>query len=196
MRRSASRCNRRPWPGNPRRSSGRAGLRPSRRRTKTGADGALARARQRDADVGVFGFAGAVDDAAHHRDVEGFRRPDTCSRHFGMLTSRMWSWMVLGELLEHGRRGSAAAARAGGDDRHKLRGSPSPASSSWATTEPRGCGRLRAPVSARLGWCRRCPACKRMPMEADGGNDALGSPCPLPSGPDAARSRSAAPDRQ
>ena len=30
----------------------------------------FAGAGQRDADVGVLGFAGTVDDAAHHRDVE------------------------------------------------------------------------------------------------------------------------------
>src|SRR6476620_2970551 len=30
----------------------------------------LAGAGQRDADIGVLVFAGAVDDAAHHRDVE------------------------------------------------------------------------------------------------------------------------------
>src|SRR6266850_7522694 len=32
----------------------------------------FAGAGQRDADIGVLGFAGAVDDAAHHSDVEAF----------------------------------------------------------------------------------------------------------------------------
>ena len=37
---------------------------------ETGAAGVSPVPGQRDADVGVLGFAGAVDDAAHHRDVQ------------------------------------------------------------------------------------------------------------------------------
>ena len=42
---------------------------------KIGAAGGLAGAGQRDADVGMLRFAGSVDDAAHHRDLQVLDRP-------------------------------------------------------------------------------------------------------------------------
>ena len=78
--------------------------------------GRFARPGQRNADVGVFGFAGSVDDAAHHRDVQrldaGIARAPV--RHFvaniGLDLAR--------EFLKH-RRGGAPAAGACGDQRHE-----------------------------------------------------------------------------
>jgi cysteine synthase len=76
----------------------------------------LAGAGQRDADVGVLGFAGAVHDAAHDGDIEGL------DAGIGLLPFRHGgrdpALDVARELLEH-RRGGAAAARAGGDERHE-----------------------------------------------------------------------------
>src|ERR1700722_13156214 len=76
----------------------------------------FAGAGQRNADVGVLGFARAVDDAAHHRDVEAFdawiaRLP---FRH-GVANEALDAG---GKLLERGR-GGAAAAGAGGNERHE-----------------------------------------------------------------------------
>src|ERR1700737_4797368 len=76
----------------------------------------FAGAGQRDADIGVLGFAGAVDDAAHDRDVERLdagilRLP---GRH-----------LVADEILDRARqfleggRGGAAAAGACRDPRHE-----------------------------------------------------------------------------
>src|SRR3984893_2437161 len=76
----------------------------------------FAGAGQRDADIGVLGFAGAVDDAAHDRDVERLdagilRLP---GRH-----------LVADEILDRARqfleggRGGAAAAGACRDQRHE-----------------------------------------------------------------------------
>src|SRR6185312_8275036 len=76
----------------------------------------LAGAGERDADVGVLGFAGAVDDAAHYRDVEPLdaRIARLPFRH-GVADEVLDAG---GELLESGR-GGAAAARTGGDQRHE-----------------------------------------------------------------------------
>ena len=79
--------------------------------------GRLAGSRKRDADVGVLGFAGTVDDAAHHRDLEFLDArillaPD---RHVAAKVVLDG----LGEFLEHGGCG-APATRAGCDDRHEL----------------------------------------------------------------------------
>src|SRR5213593_1539327 len=65
-----------------------------------------------DADVGGFGFAGAVDDATHHGESHGFyafilRFPG--GHHFADVILR-----AFGEFLEGGA-GGAAAAGAGGD---------------------------------------------------------------------------------
>src|ERR1019366_870922 len=76
----------------------------------------LAGARQRDPDVGMFRFAGSVDDTAHHRDSQRF---DTGiaglpKRHLiadiGLNIPR--------ELLKNSRC-RAAAAWAGGNQRHE-----------------------------------------------------------------------------
>ena len=45
---------------------------------KTGRGRGLAGAGQRDADIGVLRFARAVDDAAHHGDVQRLDARDTC----------------------------------------------------------------------------------------------------------------------
>src|SRR6185312_13077516 len=78
--------------------------------------GFLEGAGERDADVGVLGFAGAVDDAAHYRDVEPLdaRIARLPFRH-GVADEVLDAG---GELLESGR-GGAAAARTGGDQRHE-----------------------------------------------------------------------------
>jgi hypothetical protein len=85
--------------------------------TKTGAAGLSPVPGKRDADVGMLGFTGAVDDAAHDGDLKAFDTwiLVTPERHVA-------SQIILNgarQLLEHGG-GGAAAAGAGGDHRHKL----------------------------------------------------------------------------
>src|ERR1051326_5888175 len=72
----------------------------------------LAGTGERNADVGVLGFARAVDDAAHHRDVEPFdaRIARLPFRH--RVADEMLD--AGGELLERGRSGAAAAGAGGG----------------------------------------------------------------------------------
>src|SRR5262245_40594118 len=76
----------------------------------------LAGAGERDADVGVLALARTVDDAAHHGDVERLnaRIARLPLRH--RVADELLD--VAGELLERGR-GGAAAARAGGHQRHE-----------------------------------------------------------------------------
>ena len=50
--------------------------------------GLFERARQRDADVGVLGFAGAVDDAAHHRDLHLFDARRSAAFQTGICSRR------------------------------------------------------------------------------------------------------------
>ena len=77
-----------------------------------GSFGFLEGAGERDADVGVLGFAGAIDDAAHDGELEFFDAgvglaPDGHGVAEVVLN-------LLGELLEEGA-GGASAAGAGGD---------------------------------------------------------------------------------
>src|SRR5215472_12638333 len=76
----------------------------------------LAGARQGNSDIGVLGLARAVDDAAHHRDVETFHARITRLP----LRHRVADEALDGggELLER-RRGGTAATGAGGDQRHE-----------------------------------------------------------------------------
>src|SRR5712671_5121776 len=77
---------------------------------------ALAGAGQRDADVGMLALARAVDDAAHHGDVE---RLDARILLLPFRHRDMNEILdVAGELLERGR-GGTPAARAGRDQRHE-----------------------------------------------------------------------------
>ena len=77
---------------------------------------ALAGARQADADVGVLALAGAVDDAAHDRDVQGL------DARIALLPDRHLRAQIgldaIRQLLEIGARGPPAA-RAGGDLRRE-----------------------------------------------------------------------------
>src|SRR6516164_3883283 len=72
--------------------------------------------RQRNADIGMFGLARPVDDAAHHRDVETLD---------ARITRLPFRHRVADEALDAGgellkcRRGRAAAAGAGRDQRHE-----------------------------------------------------------------------------
>src|SRR5271157_1184292 len=76
----------------------------------------LAGARQRNADIGMFGLAWAVDDAAHHRDVEALHaRVKRLPFRHRVVDEAL---DVGGELLKGGR-GRAAAAGAGRDQRHE-----------------------------------------------------------------------------
>ena len=70
------------------------------------------RAGQRDADVGVLRFAGAVDHAAHHRDLHLFDA-DVVAFPCRHLLAQV-GLNLLGHFLEEGA-GGAAAAGAGGD---------------------------------------------------------------------------------
>src|SRR5262245_21852778 len=77
---------------------------------------ALAGARERNADVGMLALARAVDDAAHHRDVE---RLDARIAFLPLRHRFVDEALdVARELLERGRGGSTAA-RAGRDQRHE-----------------------------------------------------------------------------
>ena len=76
----------------------------------------LAGAGQADADVGMLAFAGAVDDAAHHRDLHVLdagvlAAPDRHGRAQVVVD-------LLGQFLEGGA-GGAATARASGDAGHE-----------------------------------------------------------------------------
>src|SRR6516165_3135745 len=76
----------------------------------------LAGARQRNADIGVFGFAWTVDDAAHHRDVEALD---------AWIARLPFRHRVADEALDASRellkcsRSGTAAAGAGSDKRHE-----------------------------------------------------------------------------
>jgi hypothetical protein len=76
----------------------------------------LAGTGQRDADVGVLGLAWAVDDAAHHGEVEGLDARILLAPNKHALA--LIGLDLAGELLEHGR-GGAPAAGAGRDGRHE-----------------------------------------------------------------------------
>src|SRR5947208_7379001 len=76
----------------------------------------LASARERNADIGVLAFAGSIDDAAHHGDVEPL--------HTGIAPLPLGhgcvdeALIVAGEFLKV-RRGRPSASRTGGDEGHK-----------------------------------------------------------------------------
>ena len=74
----------------------------------------LAGAGQADADVGMLALAGAVDDAAHHRDLHLLDAGVARLPHRHLRAQVVVD--LLGQLLEGGA-GGAAAARAGGDAR-------------------------------------------------------------------------------
>src|SRR5262245_15322015 len=113
----------------------------------------LAGARQRDADIGVLRFAGAVDDAAHHRDGQRL--------HAWIAALPLWHLVadevldVAGKLLEGGRSG-APAAGTGGDERHE-------AAEAHALQQLLSHLHLKRAVAVRL-WRER---------DADGVSDAL-----------------------
>ena len=65
----------------------------------------------------MLGFARAVDDAAHHRDLEVLDAGIFFAPHRHVLAQIRLD--VLRQFLEHGGSG-AAAAGASGDDRHEL----------------------------------------------------------------------------
>src|SRR5574338_282320 len=92
---------------------GAAGTRRSAVRRGGGAealvDVVLDGARQADADVGVFALAGAVDDAAHHRDLQVLDPGVAALPHRHLRAQEVVD--LLGELLERGA-GRAAAAGA------------------------------------------------------------------------------------
>src|SRR5208282_1512121 len=71
---------------------------------------------ERNADIGVLGFARSVDDAAHHRNVEALDAG---------IARLPFRHRVADEVLDAGRQfleggaGGAAAAGTGGDQRHE-----------------------------------------------------------------------------
>jgi hypothetical protein len=153
--------------------------------TNTGSGGSFAGAGQRDADIGVLGFAGAVDDAAHDRNVE-VSTPGYCVFQPG-IESRMKSWI--------GAPVPGTWSRWCGRNRGRLRPAARRCGSPWSAAAPARpelppCDRRRAPASAKCGWCRRCPAAAECPARPRR-RRCPSSPCRLRSGQDGSHSRSA-----
>lgn len=76
-----------------------------------GRDGCFGFSGERDADVGVFGFAGAVDDAAHDGDFEVFYAGVFLAPFGHFLTDVVV--YLFGELLVEIAVGAAAARATG-----------------------------------------------------------------------------------
>ena len=123
----------------------------------------FAGARQRDADIGVLGFAGAVDDAAHDRDVERSRHRDIASSS-PAFRSRMKSWIERASswnTVEVVRPQPGQAATSGTKVRKPMVCSSSCATCTSSVRSPPGSG------VSEMRMVSPMPSCSRMPSAAD-----------------------------